>query len=133
MSDEKCPECGGFRGLPRILHDDPENPKECDNQFHKTVELPEFVPFPIQDVSQGVNVSAKEETPMPRSNVPNPICPYCGADPCNLKARTLKMGPFELMLVRCANDECRKTIGIFPVGFESGPVAPSGPPGRFVS
>lgn len=133
MADEKCPECGGFRGLPRILHDDPENPKECNNEFHRTAELPEVIPFPIQDVAQGVNVVAKEETNMPGSAkfVPNPICPYCGADPCNLKARTLKMGPFELLLVRCANDECRKTISVFPVAFE-GPET-VGSPGRFVS
>ena len=120
MSDEqKCPECSGFRNLPRILHDQ-ETPHECSHEFHR---LPEVIKFPKIPDTAPEAAQAQELTPPP-VQVPNPVCPYCGADPHNLKARTLKMGPYELLIVRCANDECRKTIGVFPVGYD-GPM-----PGR---
>ena len=125
MSDEqKCPECNGFRGLPRMLHDE-DSPRECSNAFHKTSDV---IPFPEQMQEKQPATAPTEAASAPK--VPDPVCPYCGADPCNLKARTLKMGPFDLMLVRCANDECRKTLAVFPVGINS--PAQMGPPGGFL-
>jgi hypothetical protein len=108
-----------------MLHLDQDNPKECENEFHRT---PEVVQFPggVKTEADTPTIPEQQETNVPKGLALNPVCPYCGADPCNLKARTLKMGPFDLLLVRCANDDCRKTLSVFPVGY-NGPMGGPAP------
>jgi hypothetical protein len=104
MAELKCPDCGGFRGLPRVLHDR-EEPYECQNQFHKE-------PEPIIPDDDSVTIAPVEAIPKKSTH---PICPYCGTE--GLKGTQTVMGNrFVIMVVRCINDDCRKIIGIFPIG-----------------
>jgi hypothetical protein len=105
MAQAKCPNCGGYRGLPRMLHDQDE-PRECSNPFHKEAE----VPLVIEE--DNVTMTATVEIVPPKLG--NPICPYCMTE--GLRGRQTQLGPFFIMVVRCANEECRKILGIFPIG-----------------
>lgn len=114
MSEEaKCPECGGFRGLPRMLYDN-ETPRECSDPFHK--ETPNVIEFPqIAEETAGTSDSEAPQV------ILDPICPYCGADPVHLRGRQTHLGPVIFMVVRCANDNCRKTLGLIPLGMMQAP------------
>jgi hypothetical protein len=91
-----------------MLHDDEENPKECSNAFHK--ESP--IPFPMQE----------PQPPAAPIRFGDPVCPYCGADPANIRGRNIQVGPYSVLVLRCANENCRKIFSAFMVGFEESQV-----------
>ncbi len=112
MTEEKCPECFGFRGLPKILHDQDE-PRECANDFHKS--MAPIVEFPAPEIQQPEDVPAPSAM---QQTVRKPICPYCGSDGKIFGSLT-DLGPFKIMVVSCGNNDCRKFLGVFqPLGLE---------------
>lgn len=110
--EERCPECSGYRGLPRILHDTDE-PRECSNEFHKSE--------PVAEQSGGSPVlefPGRQETPAeqpphpPVAAVLKPVCPYCLTE-AMIHGNQATIGPFEVCVVRCGNVDCRKILGVF--------------------
>jgi hypothetical protein len=130
--NDRCPACGGFRGLPRMLHDD-DSPKECADAFHSAKDVIEF-PSPAE--AEAVDTSAPPDpAPAPTQSPETqeslrkrPICPYCGQEGKIIGSLT-DLGPMKIMVVRCASDDCRKILSMFqPLGLEM--LAPPGlPPG----
>jgi hypothetical protein len=113
-TEEKCPECFGHRGLPRMLHDQ-ELPRECSNEFHKTV-LASVLEMPSPEPAQ-------ERAPQPQSQqaILKPVCPHCGVEG-KIAGGMTDLGPFKVIVVRCGNTECRKILGMFqPLGLEMVP------------
>lgn len=124
MADARCPECMGHRGLPRLIHDGDE-PKECANPFHTEVVAPEPEPEPEK------KTLPPEQPVAPPTLSPTgsmTVCPYCGADPMLIKASKGMIGPALILMVRCGNDNCRKMVGIVPLGL-AGPPMPVAMPG----
>lgn len=115
----KCPTCFGFHGLPKMLFNDQENPKECTDPFHSTPEVvspvesePPLEPQPGIVAPTGPQLVT---TPGSRGGSVLPVCPYCGADPCNLTGRQTTMGPSIFMVILCRNLDCRKVLGFIPI------------------
>lgn len=51
------------------------------------------------------------EKPAPNPN--NPVCPYCGADPVQLQIKAIVTADrLALVLVTCANLDCRKVLPV---------------------
>lgn len=114
MSD-RCPECSGHRGLPRIMHDQDE-PRECANEFHKTAAP--VIEFPVAPEESQPNVAAQSEPAQPKQVIRKPVCPYCLTEG-KIAGGLTDLGPFKVVVVRCGNEECRKIFGIFqPLGME---------------
>lgn len=116
-SEERCTECGGYRGLPRILHNDEENPKECTNHFHKTlapvIDFPERTEPAIQPAANAP-AQPKQSAPSPLK----PVCPHCNTEG-KIAGGMTDFGPFKVVVVRCGNEQCRKILGVFqPLGLE---------------
>ena len=110
-TDQKCPECNGFRGLPRMLHHD-DIPKECDNPFHKEVPVPEAIPEPEKVVEMPAPPMATQEQG-DTGKVPwHPICPHCGQAP-GIRAKKINFGGTVLMVICC--DQCLKMLGVTQV------------------
>jgi len=128
MSDEeRCPDCGGYRALPRILHDR-EDPYECVNPFHQTpapvLEFPSPEPPSGGATTPGheVSVRSKDGTEAIR-----PKCPHCGCEG-KIRGSLTTLGPLKVFAVYCGNDDCRGYLGFFqPLGLEKIEV-PSGAP-----
>lgn len=121
MSDEaKCPECNGFRALPRMLHDQ-EEPRECSHAFHK--EMPAVIEFPTPAAPEG----QATETPAPVEPAPTiqkPVCPHCGVEG-KIRGSLTTLGPIQVMIVSCGNPDCRKIFSAFqPLSMQT--VAPPG-------
>jgi hypothetical protein len=120
MADEpRCPECMGHRGLPRMIHDG-DDPRECTNLFHSEIVAPE------PELEQEQIETAAPVPLKPTTGNSAAVCPYCGANPCNLKGKQGMIGPAMIIIVRCANDACQKFLGIVPLGLASGPAMPVG-------
>lgn len=110
MSEQKCPECNGFRGLPRMLHHD-EIPKECDNAFHKT-EAP-IEPEPEPENEKVLPEVLQMPTPgPPAQKVPNPVCPFCETE-VTIQGKKTIFGPYQVMVIQCG--ACRKVLGGFQI------------------
>jgi hypothetical protein len=129
-NEARCPECGGYRGLPRMLHHD-DTPMECADPFHSEKEV---IEFPSPAAAEAVDTSAPPPPPAPAPTAEQeslwkrPICPYCGQEGKIIGSLT-DLGPMKVMVIRCASDDCRKMLGFFqPLGLEM--LAPTGlPPG----
>jgi hypothetical protein len=106
-TEERCPECNGYRGLPRILHDQDE-PRECAHAFHKSVAP--IAEFPGAAKSQAPPAPT-ESAPTPTVML-KPVCPHCGHEGSIAGAMT-QLGPFQVMVIRCGNGQCRKILGAF--------------------
>jgi len=53
------------------------------------------------------------ETEKPEPKVTDPVCPYCGDDPLKIHYKSLKTPEgLILLLVNCANLNCRKVLGV---------------------
>lgn len=106
--EERCPECGGYRTLPRILHDQDE-PRECSHGFHKS-ETPAVLEFPSSEPKP----QSKQPEPEPLRPNTTPVCPYCG---CEGRIRgsmtSLGGGKINVFAVYCGNNDCRKYLGFF--------------------
>lgn len=134
MADDRCPECGGYRGLPRMLHDQ-DTPRECSNEFHKESNVVEFkVP------QEAPPAAEQEQPPLPPPEqlgvqVPMPKCPHCDADDGGFYAKggQLAHGRIQLVIICCKR--CHKPWGVTQV-LElqmvpmSGPTIPGLPGGR---
>jgi len=101
MSDEKCPECNGFRALPRMVGVEAEDRRECTNQFHKetpvAVAEPEPPPVPA-------------ELPAPEIAPPSkwsPVCPHCSHEG-KFQTKRTAFGPYQVLAICCG--ECHKVI-----------------------
>src|SRR5271157_1359303 len=122
-NDPKCPDCGGYRGLPRMLHDE-EEPRECANPFQ-----PEPAPPVVEDEPEPARGPQLVDS-TPGTTIPKPVCPYCGVEG-KIHGNMTQMGPINVMVVRCGNNECRKVLGCFqPLMFEQQQMMPmpAGPP-----
>ena len=120
--DERCPECSGHRGLRRMVDMMSDTPHECTNAFHDEVPVAEVVEFP------GPAQPAEPEQAAPKSTIPKPVCPYCLAEG-KIFGQSTTLGPIQIMVVRCGNNECRKILGIFqPLMFEQQQMMPPGRP-----
>jgi hypothetical protein len=104
-TEDKCPICGGFRGLPRILHDT-EPPHECDNEFHKKVG-PVLVPEAEPEKPEQKPQEESQTTPIRR-----PLCPYCDGDG-KVRGAMTTIGQIEVMVVCC--QKCGKVLFGFQV------------------
>ena len=123
MSDDpRCPECLGLRGLPRILHDQ-DTPRECANPFHgeepPVVTAPEPQPGPV-----AVPDPPAPAPEIPKQSVAKPICPYCLTEG-KIYGNMTTLGDFEVCVVRCGNNDCRKIL----FGFQALQLHMAPPPG----
>src|SRR5271167_3537457 len=100
-SEDRCPECGGYRGLPRMLHDQDE-PRECSDPFHKS-EPPAVIEFPGKEEPMA---ATEQPQPQPGPRQDPPISPYCAGQ--MIAGKTIQMGPFELLLIFCGT--CKKIL-----------------------
>jgi ssDNA-binding Zn-finger/Zn-ribbon topoisomerase 1 len=120
--EERCPQCGGYRGLPRMLDMTSDAPHECANEFHKS-EAPveaEVIEFP----SQPNTAPEQAQTSVSANPVQKPLCPYCGAEGKTKGQMTSYMnGKIEVVVVSCA--ECRKIL----FGFQALQLHMMPPPG----
>ena len=127
MAEDRCPKCGGHRSLPRILHDDIDNPKECADQFHK-----EPAPAIVEEPPKPPEVAVMPTPQPPKGPVIKPVCPYCKNEGGIVGVMTTLGQVCQVMVVRCANNECRAILfGFQPLAFEM--VAPNMmpvPPGK---
>lgn len=117
-SEDRCPECHGYRGLPRILHDQEEK-RECSNAFHKSAAP--VLEFPSPETEQPA-----PPPPEPPKEALKPVCPHCNQEG-KIAGGMTDFGPFKVVVVRCGNNECRKILGIFqPLGLEMVPPPTTG-------
>ncbi len=127
-SVEKCPECGGYRGLPRILHHDQDNPKECDHVFHSTEAPIEVAPEPAEVLQFPTAQQIADAPPPEPKPVIRPVCPYCGSEEGRLVLGMTNIGPFQVAVVRCGKEDCRKILFGFQA-LQMQTVPPGMPPG----
>jgi hypothetical protein len=115
MAEERCPECLGHRGLPRMLHDRDE-PRECANEFHKTL-------APVIEMPLSVTEPTTEPVPSAQPPGTKPICPYCSCEGKVVGSMTTlgsAAASFKVMAVYCAS--CHKYLGFFqPLSLEMMP------------
>jgi hypothetical protein len=65
--------------------------------------------------------------PVPQKN-PQPVCPYCGADPVKFTLSPLHFGPVEAGVIYCGNPDCRKVLGLAIAPAPQRPlIVPNGP------
>lgn len=116
----RCPECGGLRGMPRMLDMTSDNPHECAHEFHKS-EAP-------LEVEETPNVAQGDIQNAPGPNIPGqamPLCPYCGAEG-RINGRMTNMGPFKIMTVFCR--DCHKILfGFQALELQMMPIPPGQP------
>lgn len=112
--EERCPECHGHRGLPRMRFDQ-DPPTECEHPFHKEPP-PTVVEFP------GPSNPTVAPVASPQSK---PVCPYCEKEQDRIAGGSVSLGPVMVMVIRCQH--CRKILGMFqalgmqPVEMPPGP------------
>ena len=114
-SDDRCPECGGYRGLPRILHDQ-DTPRECSHEFHKQADVVEFrvpnsdPPKPAGD--PGAQQASEAQAASDQVSVPMPKCPHCDAEDGMFFAKQahLAHGKIALAVICCRH--CNKPWGV---------------------
>lgn len=121
--DPRCPECGGYRGLARMVGVEAEDRRECTNPFHteqpQAVE-PEPEPTP-----------APQPTPVPEQPAPpkwKPICPYCSNEG-QFETKHTAFGPYQCLAICC--HACHKVISFLqPLELQlQNMVPPQMPPG----
>jgi len=118
MADERCPECSGYRGLPRIVDMTSDTPHECTHAFHKEPPPPEppsqVIEFPQQPHAENtapVQGQPAASEPAPGINpAGNPLCPWCGEEG-GIVGKSTRLGPFLVMVVMCRR--CHKIVGTF--------------------
>src|SRR5271154_5671295 len=100
--NDRCPACGGFRGLPRMLHEDVETPKECSDPFHSQAEVLEFK---LPGKAQGEAAAPADAPAIPapteqsqESMRKRPVCPYCGQEGKIIGSLT-DLGPMKIMVI----------------------------------
>jgi len=130
---DRCPECQGYRGLPRMVDMTSDNPHECSNGFHKeapVADVAEVIEFPQANTAPVQEGTGSAPAPQEQAGLPvvgNPICPYCG-ESHGINGKMTRLGPFQVMVIMCRNPNCRKVLGAFQA-FEMQLVAtPGGPP-----
>jgi hypothetical protein len=141
--EERCPQCMGRRGMPRIRFD-VEPQVECDDPFHKT-EPPASASAPIEFPGPADAVTTKSAEPGPTKEdvAPDlapghlPVCPHCNREG-KITGATTGLGPYKVMVIRCGYSDCRKILGAFqpldiqmvPMGGPGMPPLPPPPGGR---
>jgi hypothetical protein len=106
--DPRCPDCGGYRGLPRMLHHE-DTPVECSNPFHSETPAP-VVEEEKSNVVEMPAPAAAAAPAVPAEPKQLPICPYCN-EIGKIGGHLTNLGPVEVMVVTCRN--CHKILGAF--------------------
>ena len=123
--EERCPHCGDYRALPRILHDDPDNPAECTDAFHKSEAPAQVLEFP-SPAPEVAEPPVPEPAAVPQTQISKPLCPYCGVRG-KLNAKLTTFGGIEVMIVACGNPDCEKILfGFQPLRMQM--IQPPPPP-----
>jgi hypothetical protein len=88
-----------------------DNPHECEDPFHKeTPPLAEVIDFPQPNTAP--QQTAPAPAPQAQPVVGNPVCPHCGEEQ-GIHGKMTRLGPFQVMVVCCRNQNCRKILGAF--------------------
>lgn len=116
MADDRCPECGGYRGLPRMLHDQ-EVPRECSHEFHKQADVVEFKLPTKEPEPKAIQPEAPLEAPSDQvqKRFPNPECPFCDATDGRFFMKMTDLANGQLTIAVACCQHCRKVWGITQV------------------